>query len=129
MATYQKVPRSVPSSQRTTMITAVEAGDRIDIEEILGRPAKQIKILPDDSTDVIEFKLNNLVKLEPKDRTAGTAYLNPTVEIWSAGAAFTTFSVSGEESYLSEEELRISSIDIIDITFGNGGTAISIVVW
>lgn len=129
MATYQKVPRSVPSSQRTTIITEVEAGDRINIEDILGRPARQIKIVPDHSTDQISFKLNNFIRLEPKDKTAGTAYLQPTVEVWSSGAAFSTFSVSGEDSYLSEEELRVSSIEIVDITFGDGGTAIQIVVW
>lgn len=128
-ATFSKFRTLVPSSERSTTITSVEAGDKIDIKNILGRPARQIKIIPDHSTDVIEFKLNNLLRLRPKNKLDENQTVQADVEVWSAAPQFSTFSITGEDFYLTEEEVNISSIEIVDITFGDGGTEITIVVW
>lgn len=128
-ATFSKFTTLVPSSERSTTITDVEAGDKIDIKSILGRPARQIKIIPDADTDDIEFKLNNLLRLRPKNKLDENQTVQADVEIWSGAPQFSTFSVTGESFYLTEEEMNISSIEIVDITFGDGGTSITIVVW
>ncbi len=131
MATYTKVPRNVPSLQRSTIITAVSAGDQIDIESILGRPARQIRFIATDASDVIEYKLNNYISLEQTVKVVGVQYplQSPTpVRIWSGSPAFATFSLTGTTETISDEGLRIASIEIVSLTL-NTGTTIEIEVF
>lgn len=125
MASYTPVPRSMPSSERTATITDVDEGDRIDIRKILHRPAKQMRIIPDNVGDVIQFRLNNLIRYPEGKKDYASDALLEHVEVWSQSDAYPEYSVSGEESYISEEGLQISSIEVTS----NDGNAFSIIVW
>lgn len=135
MATFRKVSRLVPSSQRSTSITDVEAGDQIDVKAILGRPARQIKIVPGDSSDLIEVRLNNRVVIPTyydRHKTTQPTHLRATenVEFVSAGAHYPVYEMTGSDAYYTEEGLAISFIEIVDITFGGSpATAPEIEVW
>lgn len=124
MATYNKSAGGTPSQHRTQRITAVAVGDQIDINEILGRPARGVKFFMSATTDVIEYKINNLIKrLMPGDHAVGEI-----VEIWSQGASHSTFSSTNALEHTSTEGLKVSSIQIDSLTL-SVGTTIDIVVW
>jgi len=122
MADYTPVPRTVPSSERTTLITDVEAGDRLDLREILGRSARGLQMFCTDDTDEVTYRLNNLL------RTVRRNPGNTTTDyVWSTSDAFPVYSSTGELIELTEE-LSIGSIEIVSLTLGTG-TTIEIVVW
>jgi hypothetical protein len=141
MARYRKVSRLVPSAQRSTSITAISAGDQIDVSSILGRPARGIKFIPGYADDVIEVRLNNRRKLQVPYRNTGaqgltsdfaSAFADPSseVEIVSAGAHYPTYTMTGSESYYSEDGLAVDYIDIVDLTAGGSPViALQIEVW
>jgi hypothetical protein len=125
MATFYPVPRNVPSSQRATLITSVSAGDQIDIEPILGRPARQIKFIATDPADEIQYKLNNYIRMYPiqKDRVpAWPAQQVTAVRKWSSDPAFATFTLTGASEFISEDALSIASIEIVALTLSTGTT-------
>src|SRR5690349_11618040 len=116
MATYRKVSRLVPSFERTAQITDVAPGDRIDIKDILGRPARQIKIIPFNSADIIHIRLNNKLTIErPYGKSgnpeAGENQPNPVV-IVSTGEQFPVYELSGEAVYYTEDGVFTSFIEI-----------------
>lgn len=133
MATYRKVSRLIPSGERHQVITDVVAGDEIDLVDVLGRPARRLKIVPDDATDSIDIRLNNRVKIKQYYQGSGwpeNGYAKPeTVYVVSEGEQHPLYTLTGDEQYLTEEELKISFIQIDDITFGSGGTSITIYCW
>lgn len=133
MATYRKVSRLIPSAERHQVITDVVAGDEIDLVDVLGRPARRLKIVPDDETDSIDIRLNNRVKIKEYYQGTGwpeNGHAKPTtVYVVSEGEQHPLYSLTGDTEYLTEEELKISFIQIDDITFGSGGTAITIYCW
>lgn len=124
MATYTKVPRNVPSAQRTTLITAVAAGDQIDVEDVLGRPARGVIFEMTDAADTITYKLNNLVRLTSHNETGA----DPDVNVWSSGGAYSTFSNTGAAQHQTVSDLKVSSIEVVSLTLSTG-TTIEIVVW
>lgn len=121
MATYTIVPRTMPSRERSARITAVAAGDQVDLVEILGRSARGIKLVTANTTDVITYRLNSLLHLEKFNESEP-----PTdIEVWSASARYNTFSATGDTEHYSDEGLRISSIEIVTTT----AATIEIVIW
>lgn len=131
MATYTRVPRSVPSSQRNTVVTDVVATDEIDVADILGRPARRIKIVPDDSTDEITIRLNNRLRL----KTVYQSTMDPFTEtpnpvyVTSHSDTYPAYVLTGGTEYYTEEGLSISYITVEDIVFGGGGSSVTIYVW
>lgn len=133
MATYRKVSRLVPSSQRTTEITNVDTGDVIDFKEILGRRARRIKIsLPNNITSA-QFRLNNKIYIEPESRLIGINEHSysplPTVEIVSEGAHHPLYTLAGNAEYYTEEGLSISFMQIVDVTTSSGASTVSVTCW
>jgi len=132
MATYRRASRLVPSAQRHTVVTEVEAGDQINFVDILGRPARRIKIVPDDATDEITIRVNNRVRIPQRgedDNSDVFREIPNSVYVVSDGAQHPAYVLTGDTSYYTEEELRVSFVSIIDITFGSGGTSITIYAW
>ena len=104
---------------RSAEITAVAAGDRIDMEDVLGRPARRVQFIMTDAADTIDYTLNNLTRIHKKrrrdeafsktDQVHGI-HNNEIVEVWSA------------------EGLNVSSIQIDALSLGTG-TTITIICW
>lgn len=124
MATTLRVSRSIPSSQRSTLITDVAAGDQVDVEEILGRPARGIKFVTGDSADSISYRLNNKLKLYQRDKFDKT----DIQEIWSAGESFPVFTSTGNTEHETQEGVSISSFEVTALTLATG-TTIEVVAW
>lgn len=135
MATYSSIPSTLPASQRVAYITNVAAGDQIDIESILGKPATKVQFNMTATTDTIEFKLNNLVRIKkrPSDDDAQSGWervagFNTEVEVWSGSDRYPTYSSTGSTVLETADGLTISSIEIVSLTLSVGST-ISIVAW
>lgn len=123
MATYEKVSRSIPSPERAAVITSVEAGDRIDLVDVLGRPARTLIFIVGDSTDVIEYKINSLVRTNPtmnRNETVSDVLLTfgryGHEQDLTWGARGDTFTATGNVNLQSIDGLRISSIEILSFT-------------
>jgi len=137
MATYTPVPKSVPSAQRSAAITAVANGDRIDITDVLGRPARRIQFVMTDATDTIDYTLNSLRKLRTKrspeqaysdmDQVSGI-YGTQEIELWSGAQGFANYQSTGSTVIETAEGLSISSVQIDALTL-SAGTTITIVCW
>jgi|14BtaG_2_1085337.scaffolds.fasta_scaffold00028_44 hypothetical protein len=137
MATYTPVSRSVPSSQRATEITAVAAGDQIDLTDVLGRPARKVQFIMTDTSDTIDYTLNNLKKVRKRDdvdsalTTAERVYGSfgtSEVEIWSGGSSHTSFQSTGSTVLETADDLKVSSVQIDALSLSSGST-ISIICW
>lgn len=134
MAIYTTVSKLIPSNERTAIITAVAAGDQIDILEILGRPARGIQFHMTSASDTISYYLNNKKKIIPSNQSEdiynavhkawGIGDRTP-VEFWSKNDLFTS---TGTAILETVENLKISSIEVVSLTLSSG-TTISIVVW
>lgn len=130
MATYRKVSTSVPSSQRAAVISDVEEGDRINIEDdILGRPARAVVFQMTDSSDTIEYRVNHLRRIRPPSsttvhRTAADAMWGeagePNIEVWSARGD--VFTGTGAVYLETIEDLQVSSIEIVSLNLSTGST-------
>jgi hypothetical protein len=136
MATYKPVSRSVPSAERSTVITDVAAGDTINLIDVLGRPARGLIVSADNSADVVEYRLNNrkvVTVIPPAEQERNAAAIAfggkeddvSEVEVWERSEAFPTFTTTGA-SWQTVEGLTISSIDIVSIT---GPATITIVAF
>jgi len=113
LATYTKVPSNVLSPARVTAITAVAAGDKIDMFDVLGRPAQNMKIMTDASTDTITFRINNCARVVKRNQSKP----DETVQAWQAGSAFPTFEETGDTVYeYGNTGLEIHSIEIVSST-------------
>jgi len=128
-ATYTNVPLSVPSNQRSMLITNVVAGDRIDVSAILGRAANKVQIIPDSATDSISYRFNSLQHLKTTqdynfeiERTPGQ------VDVWSSSPRYSVYNSVGSASYETVDGLQVTSIEVTAIVFGGTGTSIEIVV-
>jgi hypothetical protein len=134
-ATYIPVPRSVPSSQRTTAITSVAVDDQIDLVDVLGRPARGVQFVLTDGADTITYRLNNLLRIptdssyvtEAHPTDAMRAFKRDTTEVWSQSSDFPQFTGEGSTIEIVEG-LRVSSIQIDALTL-SVGTTITIIVW
>lgn len=137
MATYTAVSRSVPSNQRVVQITAVAAGDQIDLTDALGRPARRVQFYMTATADVIEYTLNSLRKIVA-NKTVGEAFTSvdetygvfgkSEIEVWSGGSGYTSFSSTGSTVLETGEDLVVSSIQIDSLSLSSGST-ITIVAW
>ena len=129
MATYTKVSRSIPSQQRAALITAVAVGDKIDLEDVLGRPARKVIFLMTDAADVIGYKMNHLRKIRAP-RTAEESYsvadqvygvFETTVtNFWASDAD--TFTGTGSTQLEIASNLSVSAIEIISLSLSTGAT-------
>ena len=137
MATYTPVPKTVPSAQRSAEITAVAAGDQIDMEDVLGRPARRVQFIMTDAADTIDYTLNSLQKIRtqrPVGETFSDAdkvwgiYETSVVEIWRTGGRFPSYSGTGSTVIETAEDLKISSIEIDALSLSVGST-ITIIAW
>lgn len=122
-ATYSKVPHTVPSSHRTALITAVVVGDQIDIVDVLGRPARGLKLVTTSSTDSVSYRLNSLVRVTSHNESSADS----SILIWSAGPGHSVFSDTGAE-IVTQDQLEVSSIEITALSLSTG-TEIEIVAW
>jgi hypothetical protein len=135
MATYTPVPKSVPSAQRSTQVTAVAAGDQIDFTDVLGRPARRIQFITTDAADVVGYTLNSLRKLRTEvsnpysdlDKVSGV-YGTQEVEVWSGGEGYANYQSTGSTVIETVEGLSISSVQIDALTL-SAGTTITIICW
>lgn len=128
-ATYTKVSRNTPSQQRAAVITNVEQADRIDIEDVLGRPARFVTFLMTDSSDTIEYKINHLQRLYEQrtkaevlsevDRVYGV-FGKERIDVWHGRSD--TFTGTGSSQLQTTEGLAISSIEIVSLTLSSGST-------
>lgn len=117
MATYHKVSRSIPSVERHTVITDVEDGDQLDITDILGRRAQNIRITSDINT-VVSMRINNRIRI-PKIE-AGLEPLSRDIPgesavVVSAGAQHPIYTVDTSVSDTLLDGLHISYIDIVSV--------------
>lgn len=123
MATYCKVSKLVPGSERSQLITNVAAGDRIDIIDVLGKPARGLKMITSDGTDTVEYKLNNLSRIRKRNEFNA----DETVYVWSESDSCPSYTDTGLVIE-TQDQLRISSIEIMSLILVVG-TTIQIVVW
>jgi len=123
MADYYPVATGIISQERSQLITNVAVGDKIDIREILGRPARGVTFFTTAGTDQISFKLNSLRRLIKRNYTGP----DETVLVWSSDPAFATYTGTGI-TVQTEDGLEVSSIEIVSLTLFVGST-ISISVW
>lgn len=134
MATYTPVSPDTPSHERTVLITAVAAGDRIDLYDVLGRAARGLIIEAANATDEVTYRLNNLTKGKRK-KVPGKVFLNQVYntcgvheqdwefyERWGSTDVFTTVGAQWQ----TVDGLEISAIEIVTIT---GPATISIVAF
>lgn len=137
MATYTPVPKSVPSAQRSAEITAVAVGDQIDIEAVLGRPARRLQFIMTDTADTIDYTLNSLTRIHKKRRRDETfsktdqmygIYDNEIIEIWSGSSGFPSYQSTGSTVLETAEDLRVASIQIDALSL-SVGTTITIICW
>ena len=124
MATFTKVSRQIPSDQRVALISDVAVGDRLDIEDILGRPGRAAQFNMTDTSDVLEYKLNTLRRVTRTHESR----CDETVLIWSEGDEAYLYTVDGATVHETEEDLSVSSIEMITLTLTTG-TTIQVVVW
>jgi hypothetical protein len=129
--TYEKVPREIPSPERSSLITFTASGDRVDLTEVLGRSARGFKIIPDDATDSLTYRLNNRIVVEKVGEYRGTVKISAaeTFELWQSGFGVPEYTETGATVYESVDGLPISSIEFVTIVYGAGGASISMVVW
>ena len=139
MATYTPIPKHVPMEQRSNIITNVAAGDQIDIIKVLGRPARRVQFILTQQTDVINYRLNNLVRIRKQrsgegvlsvaERVYGTFGMEDAeVEVWNTGPGFPEYSSTGAVIIETAETLEVESIDMGTMTLHHG-SVIEIVVW
>lgn len=119
---YKPVSSLIPSNQRSYTFTTVVEGDQIDVSAVLGRHARHMRITPDDPTDTISCVLNGKILIP--HTTEGN--FPGSVVVWKQEPVST---FTGGNSYETEEDFRISSIEFTNITYGMGGTSIEVSVW
>lgn len=135
-ATYVSVAKVMPSSARIASITGVVVNDRIDLIDVLGKPAKKIQFFMTDPADVIEYTLNSLKKLRTSraheitlsqaEQLFGT-YGTEIEEVWSGSAKFSSISSTGADVLETVDGISISSIQIDTLTLGTGSTITMVV--
>ena len=135
MATYTKVSRSVPFSQRAAIVSAVAEGDQIDIEDVLGRPARKVIFQMADASDIVTYKINHLRRIRtsrPREESLSEAdkvwgvFETEVINSWSGNSD--VFTGTGSTSLETVEGLYISSIEIVSLTLTGSPATITISV-
>jgi hypothetical protein len=124
MATYDAVPGWIPSQRRTALVSDVGVGDQVDVKAVLGRSARGVKFQMTATTDVIDFKLNNLVRMRQHVETGADI----DVEVWSDAAYYSTYRGTGKLEHITEDGIRVDSFQVDALTLSSG-TTIDVVVW
>jgi hypothetical protein len=121
-----------PAGQNARLITDVAAGDQIDIQAILGRPARRLTISTGDAADIVSYRLNNLRRVPQvsNDNRAfapnaasgpgpdTTTFWSKATDLWTdVGLIITTM-----------EGFAVSSIEIDSLTLATG-TTVTITVY
>lgn len=128
MATYTKYAREVPSSQRAAVITNCVDGDRIDMLDVLGRPAHKVIFLMNDPTDTVTYRINNLRRLvtsRVKGDTLSTVdevfgvFGREKINFWTVSDEFTG---TGSTQLETSDGLEISSLEITGLTPSSGAS-------
>lgn len=135
MATYTPVPKSVPSAQRSSQITAVAAGDRINLVDVLGRPARRIQFIMTDAADTVDYTLNSLITARKKtaaplstvDKVYGS-FGTSEIEIWSGAGGHPSYQSTGSTVLETSEGLDVASLQIDALSL-SVGTTITIICW
>jgi hypothetical protein len=127
MATYTKASKSIPSQQRAVLISAVSAGDKIDLEDALGRPARKVIFHMQDPADEVTYKINHLRRLRAP-RTQEESYSvadqvygvfgKSTTSFWAGGNA-DIFTGTGAVDLETVDGLEISSLEIVTLATGS----------
>lgn len=134
MATYTKSKKTVPSYERAVLITAVAAGDKIDIIDVLGRPAKSVVFKMTNTADIITYKINHASRIRTAmnadEVSTNVAKIHGVLDtevvlFWNPNTS--TFTGTGNENLEIVSGLRVSSIEIGTLTLSTG-TTISIAV-
>lgn len=132
MATYTIVPDHLGPGQQVAKITSVAVGDRINIVEVLGRPARKLLFYTTDSADIVQYRLNNRQTFLENNRPSFT---NNTLTAWGLHGKTESVVWNATDVFTSEGEiietgdgLNIASIEITSLTLSTG-TTIEIVVW
>ena len=132
MATYTKVLNSIPNSQRSALITDVAAGDKIDLNDVLGRAARTVIFIMTDAADEIEYKINHLRKISaPReqpltevDKVYGV-FGQEQISVWH-GHSDTYLGTGGSQLQITSG-LNVASLEVMSLTL-NSGSTISIAV-
>lgn len=131
--TYTKVPASVPSDMRTSIVhvTNIDAGSpgRVDLRDVLGRPARGVKILLTDTSDTsgidyVDYRINSLVRAGQFNESSADG----VVKIWSQADGYAVFRSTGPENEI-ESVLKVDSLEFVGISRVDTGTNVDIVVW
>jgi hypothetical protein len=121
-ATYVSVPRSVPSQERTALITGIVATDVVDVVDVLGRPARGVAFNTTDSTDTVSYRLNNSPRILKENESSADE-----IVIMPPRTDATVFTSTGL-SFQTVSGLEISSFQITALTL-LVGTTITATVW
>lgn len=131
MATYTPASKSTPSLERAVHITDVEVGDRLDFNDILGRPANKLVFHVGDSDDIVEYKINHKRTMRTnRDRAQYLTQVDKihgvfetsTIETWLQNTD--AFTATGALALETVDDLKISSLEITDLTLASGTTII-----
>lgn len=131
MATYEKVSRSIPSQQRAAVISNVSEGDRIDFVDVLGRPARSVIFNLVTSSDIVQYRINNLKRLRTQrvdsfsevDKVSGV-FGTTGISWWSQTGS--VFTATGATQLETADGLVIESLQIDSLSLPSGSTTISI---
>lgn len=123
--TYTKPDITLPLDQRYVRITGIVSGEKIDLEAILGRPARSVQIVPHNSGDSISIKYNTHRKLR-KYNDEGIPRVT-YIETWLENADAITYF--GSSTHVSPTGLHVRSVYVSSLTFGSGGASISLIAW
>jgi len=124
MASYTPVPGSVFSTHRTALISNVAVGDQVDVKAILGRSARGMKFQMTATTDVIDFKLNNLERMRQHVETGADI----DIEVWSSAAHHSIYRGTGKLEHVTQDGIRVDSFEVTTLTLSSG-VDIDVVVW
>ena len=131
MATFSPILPGTVLSHRTTLITAVAAGDQLVISDILGRPAQGVKFITTAIADTVDFRVNNYLSLAPNNNNLvpkWPAQQVESVKVWAVSPEFPVQQATGALELFSVSGLLISSLEIVALSL-SVGTTISIIVW
>jgi hypothetical protein len=131
---YKKSSKNVPRGQRVAHVTNIGASDSVDIVEILGFPARVVKIVTPDSGDILEIKINNRYTLAdvynmPAHGEHGSVDPRSAVRVVSEGAQHPTHTLTGSTVYYSEDGLEIAWLELSDMTPATATDVIELMAW
>ena len=131
---YKRPSRSIPRGQRVALVSNIAAGDTVDIVDILGFPARVLKITTPDAGDVLDIRVNNKyvvagVYNTPAQGEHGSIDPRSAVTITSGGDQHPVHTMTGSDTYYSEEGLEIAFLELVAMTPATATDVIEILAW